>query len=58
MVFFTPLAKDGQKLLSFLGERGIIINEPLPSTRMVMHLDISDNDLKYVVNSFDEFYNQ
>ncbi len=58
MVFFTPELKDSQKLLSFLARKGIIINEPLPSTRMVMHLDISDNDLKYIVNSFDEYYNQ
>ena len=58
MVFFTPKETDRQKLLSFLSDKGIIINEPLPSTRMVMHLDISDNDLNYVVNSFDEYYNQ
>ena len=37
--------------------KGIILNQPLPSTRMVMHLDITDNDLTYILNSFDEFYN-
>ena len=57
MVFFTPQKKDSQKLSSFLNNKGIIINEPMPSTRMVMHLDISDNDLSYIVRAFDEFYN-
>ena len=57
MVFFTPQKKDSQKLSSFLNNKGIIIHEPMPSTRMVMHLDSSDNDLNYIVRSFDEFYN-
>ena len=57
MVFFTPQKKDSEKLSSFLNNKGIIINEPMPSTRMVMHLDISDNDLNYIVRAFDEFYN-
>ena len=57
MVFFTPQQKDRQHLYSFMNSKGIILNEPLPSTRMVMHLDITDNDLTYILNSFDEFYN-
>ena len=57
MVFFTPQQKDRQRLCSFMNSKGIILNEPLPSTRMVMHLDITDNDLTYILNSFDEFYN-
>ena len=57
MVFFTPQKKDRQHLYSFMNSKGIILNEPLPSTRMVMHLDITDNDLTYILNSFDEFYN-
>ena len=57
MVFFTPQQKDGQRLCSFMNNKGIILNQPLPSTRMVMHLDITDNDLTYILNSFDEFYN-
>ena len=57
MVFFTPHKKDSQKLPSFLSNKGIIINAPLPITRMVMHLDISDNDVNHILKSFDEYYN-
>ena len=57
MVFFTPQQKDRQRLCSFMSSKGIFLNEPLPSTRMVMHLDITDNDLTYILNSFDEVYN-
>ena len=57
MVFFTPKQKDRQRLCSFMNSKGIILNEPSPSTRMVMHLDITDNDLAYIMESFDEFYN-
>ena len=57
MVFFTPHKKDSQKLPSFLSNKGIIINDPLPTTRMVMHLDISDNDVNHILKSFDEYYN-
>ena len=57
MVFFTPQKKDSQKLATFLMDRGIVINDPLPTTRMVMHLDISDSDVNHILKSFDEYYN-
>ena len=38
-------------------DRGIVINDPLPTTRMVMHLDISDSDVNHILKSFDEYYN-
>ena len=49
--------KDSQKLATFLMDRGIVINDPLPTTRMVMHLDISDSDVNHILKSFDEYYN-
>ncbi len=56
MVFFEPIEKKGSDLLSFLKNRGIIISKPSPQTRLVMHLNITDEILNNFINTVKEFY--
>ena len=56
MVFFHPINYKKKDLVFFLRERGIIISTPDPETRLVLHLDISDEHLNHVVKSISEFY--
>ena len=55
MLFLTPKNSQRNIMQQFMLNKGIIINEPSPSTRIVMHLDISDADLNYIIKSFEEF---
>ena len=55
MLFLTPKNSQRNIMQQFMLNKGIIINEPSPSTRIVMHLDISDEDLNYIIKSFEEF---
>ncbi len=55
MVFFTPNLQKRENLSKFMLKKGIIIEEPKPSLRLVFHLDISDEDLNYIVKAFEEY---
>ena len=55
MVFFTPNSQKRENLSKFMFKKGIIIEEPKPSVRLVFHLDISDNNLNYIVKAFEEY---
>jgi len=57
MVFFEPLENSNKDLVSFLKQRRILISKPEPKTRLVMHLDISDEILNKVIKAIEEFYN-
>jgi len=57
MVFFEPLENNNKDLVSFLRQRNILISKPEPKTRLVMHLDISDEILNTVIKAIEEFYN-
>ena len=56
MVFFEPIEKKGSDLFSFLKSRGIIISKPCPQTRLVMHLNITDEILNNFIKTVKEFY--
>ena len=56
MVFFEPIEKKGADLYSFLKNKGIIISKPCPETRLVMHLNITDEILNNFIKSVKEFY--
>ena len=56
MVFFEPIEKKGSDLFSFLKSRGIIISKPCPLTRLVMHLNITDEILNNFIKTVKEFY--
>ena len=45
MVFFTPKNIHREALYKFLNQKGIIISVPDPSTRIVLHLDITEEDV-------------
>lgn len=55
MVFFTASAAATDGLAKFLGERQILIS-PGKTTRLVTHLDISDEDVKTILGACDEFF--
>ena len=55
MLFLTPKNSQRNIIQQFMLNKGIIINDPSPSTRIVMHLDISDEDLNYIIKSFEGF---
>ena len=57
MVFFEPLENSNKDLVSFLKQRRILISKPEPKTRLVMHLDISDEILNTFIKAIEEFYN-
>ena len=56
MVFFEPIEKKGSDLFSFLKNKGIIISKPSPETRLVMHLNITDEVLNSFIKTVKEFY--
>jgi len=55
MVFVTPAADHVVPLLAFLGANGICIN-PGRQFRLVVHLDISDEDIQRVLTAFYKYY--
>ena len=56
MVFFTPRNIHREPLYKFLNQKGIVISMPDPSTRIVLHLDVTEEDLLYIIKIFEEFY--
>ena len=56
MVFFTPRIEHKETLFNFLQNKGIVISSPNPSTRIVIHLDVSEKDLTYIIKSFEDFH--
>ena len=53
---FEPIEKKGSDLFSFLKNKGIIISKPSPETRLVMHLNITDEILNNFIKTVKEFY--
>jgi threonine aldolase len=55
MMFINPGENDREALSAFLYERGILIGGQ-NSPRMVVHLDISEDDVERTISAFNEFY--
>ena len=54
--FFLNQLKKRIDLFSFLKNKGIIISKPSPETRLVMHLNITDEVLNSFIKTVKEFY--
>ena len=55
MVFFTAKPATAEKLAEFLGQRQILIS-PGKTTRLVTHLDISEEDVRTILAACGEFF--
>jgi threonine aldolase len=55
MVFFTLEEATAQELATFLKNNNILIS-PGRTTRLVTHLDISREDVDYILSKIDEFF--
>ncbi|MBT5074267.1 MAG: low-specificity L-threonine aldolase, partial [Kordiimonadaceae bacterium] len=55
MIYINPGDDDAEALRSFLYERGILIGGQR-SARIVVHLDISEDDIEKTVKAFNDFY--
>lgn len=56
MLHITPQSDDASTLQSYLYERNILIGGPNPTARMVMHMDISEDDIDVTIKAFKDFY--
>jgi len=57
MVFLTPPAMHHAELRTCLSEQGILIGGGMPTMRLVVHLDVSSNDIERVIALVTEFFN-
>lgn len=55
MLFLNPVSEDVEDLIVFLYDRNIIIGGQ-SSIRMVVHLDISEDDIERTIDAFNDFY--
>jgi threonine aldolase len=58
VMFITPSAEDHAALSLFLADNGVLIGGQAPSSRMVVHLDISDTDIDKTLSLFQQFYQE
>ncbi len=56
MVFFTPNDRKTNELRSYLEKQGIKIGDQSPSIRMVLHRDITDQDMELAIDGFKNYY--
>jgi len=56
MLHITPQVDDASALQAFLHERKILIGGPNPGARMVIHMDISADDIDVTIKAFKDFY--
>lgn len=56
MLFVQPAAEDRDGLRAYLKEKNILIGGFGPAARMVVHLDISDDDTDQTIKAFKDFY--
>jgi threonine aldolase len=56
MVFITPAGGRQAELQSYLSDHGIVISAGVPSIRLVMHLDINQEDLERIIDTIQKFY--
>ena len=56
MLYIEPDADDRESLKAFLHEKNILIGGFNPAARMIVHLDISDDDIDYTIQAFKDFY--
>jgi threonine aldolase len=57
MLYIEPDPDDRESLASFLLEKNILIGGFKPAARMVVHMDISDDDIDITIQAFKDFYN-
>jgi threonine aldolase len=55
MLFLNTVEEDTAALRGFLNERGILIGGQV-KPRMVVHLDISEDDIERTIGAFNDFY--
>ncbi len=55
MIFIDSPREGAENIVSFLKERGIIIN-PGKRIRLTLHLDISRDDVQVIASAFNEYY--
>lgn len=56
MVFITPVNGGQSELQAHLSDQGIVISAGVPSTRLVIHLDISTADIEYLIDVIVKYY--
>ena len=56
MVFIAPREDDLEPLRAHLATGGIVIAAQRPKTRLVVHLDITPEDVERVIEAFGDFY--
>lgn len=56
MVFITPVDGGQAELQSHMSAQGIVISAGVPSIRLVTHLDISQNDIEYIIDVMTQYY--
>ena len=56
MVWFTPGQADFEPLGEFLAGRGILVGGRKPVMRIVMHLNVGDEDIDQVAEEFSNYY--
>ncbi|MFT5503853.1 MAG: threonine aldolase [Gammaproteobacteria bacterium] len=57
MLFVEPAPELRADLHRFLAENGVLVGNNTPAYRLVIHLDIDDDDLERVLTVFKGFYN-
>jgi threonine aldolase len=58
MLFIAPPAEDLEPLRAHLATCGIIIAAQRPKTRLVVHLDITSEDVERTIEAFGDFYEE
>lgn len=56
MLYIEPDKEDRDALKAYLNEKNIILGGFSPAARMVVHLDISDDDIDITIEAFKDFY--
>ena len=56
MVFISPSDGRQAELQSYLSDHGIVISAGVPSIRLVVHLDVNEDDLGRIIDAIKKFY--
>ena len=56
MVFITPADGRQAELQAYLSDHGIVISAGVPSIRLVMHLDVNEDDVERIIEAIQSFY--
>lgn len=56
MVFISPSDGRQAELQSYLSDHGIVISAGVPSIRLVVHLDVDEDDLGRIIDMIKKFY--